>query len=132
MSPDGAWIQGPLLPFTEVAIDVREKAAYRDRLALGGARTGKPGDDATWASSVPPFDQSPLIAAPGGHALIARTPTADQPGHQYDVVGHDGEFEMRVSLSRSQHIVGFGPHSVYVVDVSQGGIQHVVRYPWPL
>jgi len=72
-----------------------------------------------------------LFAAPDGKLLIARTPTAAAPQHQYDVVDRNGHLVAILSMKSSEALIGFGAQSVYVLETDDMGIQRIRRHSWP-
>lgn len=130
-SPSGVWTFGPPLPFREVAVDARERAAYMERYAATAGRLPRSQEHWEWATTVPPFERDPLYSAPDGSVLIARTLTSSQPERVYDLVDRRGRLVSKVVLDPSERIVGFGVRSVYTVFTQDDGVQRVRRHPWP-
>ena len=131
-APDGRWQRGTPLPFTSPVVDRRERRAYLDRRAamLGKAETPPAGD--SWPAAIPPFQPSPLVAAPDGSLLILRTPTADAPGHRYDRVNRRGHLVGWLELPASEQLAAIGVHGAYVISTDGDGIQRLQRHPWPV
>jgi hypothetical protein len=127
--PDGRWRRGPTIaPATPVT--PREKAAYaaRDRAA---GRIPAPADLLAWPDSIPPFDAWTLIMTQHGEVAVRRTKTADHPEIRYDVVNRQGALVTTISVGKSQQVVGFGAHTVYVSDRQDEHHVWLLGYPWP-
>jgi hypothetical protein len=131
--PQGRRIVGAPLPFQETPLNEREKQAYRERRAATGLSA--PSASAEWASSVPPFmtavPHSPLLAAPDGRIVIARTPTANQPENRYDLVDRRGRLTAQLVLPANTQLVAIGSQAAYLVSNDSFGLQHVHRHAWP-
>ena len=129
--PDGSWRRGRALPFVPVRVTQREKCFAVARLTQRSVCDELPG----WPDVIPAFATSLLIpvlrATPEGHVVIARTPTADAPGHRYDVVNRTGQLIGVLALSPNETLIGFGARSAYVVETDDDGVQTVRRHPWP-
>ena len=138
--PDGRWIRGGPLPFTEVKVTRREKCFAISWLSgEDGCRLDGYPD---WPAHVPPFlmDRGAWLTpggislrpTPDGMLLVKRTPSADSPpGNRYDVVDRSGALRGVVSLSANQMIVGFGRSSLYVVQEDDMDLLTLSRHPWP-
>lgn len=126
-SPAGQWTRGAPLPFRAIRVNDREKEAFAARNTWARNATD-------WPELLPPFDTSPttpLFAASDGTLLVRRLPTADQPESRYDLVDRRGMLKGQLVLSTTQHILGFGAESVYVITTDDDGLQTLTRHPWP-
>lgn len=122
-APDGRWTLGRPIPVRAVKLTAAEKANYLTR---------RPGlrNAADWPDDVPPFEDPPtILAAPEGMLLVKRLPTLVEPGTRYDVIDRAGTRRTQIVLSANEHILGFGAHSVYVVETDDDGIQRLRRHP---
>jgi len=127
-APDGRWTAGPVLD-TPLRMDSRERQAYLDRRSDAAKARGPV---TAWPEAVPPVSVGwPPMPTMDGQVLIRRTPTAQFPGPRYDVVDHRGSLTHRISVPSDSRILGFGPHSVYLVTADADGIETLTRHPWP-
>jgi hypothetical protein len=131
-APDGQWKRGAPLPFTPRAVDRRERQAYLARRAAMLGRAETPPADDSWPDAIPPFQPTPLVAAPDGSLLILRTPTADSPGHRYDRVSRLGQLIGWLELPATEQLAAIGVHGAYVITTDDDGIQRLRRHPWPV
>jgi hypothetical protein len=131
-APDGRWQRGAPLPFTAREVDRRERQAYLARRAAMLGRAETPPADDSWPDAIPPFQPTPLVAAPDGSLLILRTPTADAPGHRYDRVNRRGQLLGWLELPPTEQLAAIGVHGAYVIATDGDGIQRLQRHPWPV
>jgi hypothetical protein len=132
ISPDGRLTKGSPLPFTRVAVAMREKEAVMKRLAKqAGREPQSPETFLDWPEVLPPFLAGALLPAPDGRLWIRRTQSADAPDIRYDVVVRTGAPVARVGMPSNEQVVGFGRNGIFTVLVDDDGIQHLRRHPLP-
>lgn len=131
-APDGRWQRGAPLPFDAKEVDRRERQAYLARRAAMLGRAETPPADDSWPAAIPPFQPTPLVAAPDGSLLILRTPTAGAPGHRYDRVNRRGHLLGWLELPATEQLAAIGVHGAYVIRTDDDGIQRLQRHPWPV
>jgi hypothetical protein len=129
-TPDGHWILGAPMPYTETKLDDREKRVVMQQRAMGG-RPEAPETVTNWPATVAPWTSVRDLASPDGKLLVLRTRSADFPDTRYDVINRRGELEGQITMPANERIVGFGTKSVYVTVTAKDGIQSVQRHPWP-
>lgn len=131
-APNGDWTWGPPLPFTAVRVTDREKCAAMAGRGYAAGRCDPSLLDG-WPEVVPPFlsRRGALLAAPNGHLVIARTPTAASPEHHYDVVDRAGRLVGTITLGVNEKLIGFGTNAVYVIVTDEWDLQTLQRHPWP-
>jgi hypothetical protein len=131
--PDGTWVQGSPLPFREIPLDERERQIHRQRRSLLGQPV--PSERAEWAVVIPPFPSSQpfpaLIPLPNGNLLVTRNPPANELLNRYDVVNRAGRLVAELYLEANRRVVSVGSRGVYVVSVSDDGIESISRHPLP-
>ncbi len=128
-SPDDRWIVGHPISTPVVKMDARERQAFLDRRSDAAKKRGAITD---WPTTIPPVTAGwPPMVTMDGRLLVRRTPTADFPTPLYDVVNRQGIRERQILMPQNSRIVGFGAHSVYVVNADDSGIEHLTRHPWP-
>jgi hypothetical protein len=136
--PDGSWVRGKLIPFERIKIDEKEREAYfqnraeERKIPLHEARKSS----VPYGDYYPPFGGDPMnlhasIAAPDGRLLVHRPRRFSKSENRYDVVNRNGEIEGQLILPGRLSVLGFGPKSVYVVDIDKDGVEWLCRYPWP-
>lgn len=132
ITPAGAFTRGTPLPFTRLAVTLREKEAVLKRQAQQSGRAARSPDSVQdWPDILPPFLTGALLPAPDGRLWIRRTPSADEPGIRYDIVPRTGALAARLTLSPNEHVVGFGRNTVYSVLTDADGLQHLRRHSFP-
>jgi hypothetical protein len=132
--PDGQWREGKRLPFPRQELTKAEQCFAMERTYLATT----PCDPSVlpgWPENIPPFLTSLLpppsiMAAPGGHVLIRRTPTQSLGKNRYDVVDRRGDLAAVIFLDENQAFIGRGESSVYVVETDEVGLQTLLRIPW--
>jgi len=60
-----------------------------------------------------------------------RTAAFDTGATRFDLLGRDGKFIKAVSIPSGEHLVGFGPNTVYVARRDEDELLHLKRYPLP-
>ncbi len=133
-APNGQWLRGSPIPIETIQVDGREKRAYLARMWNPPATPPDPSTISDWPTTVPAFEAlrgSVVLNTPGGELLIARTPTARQPGRHYDVIARSGNRTAQLLLPEGERVVGFGSGTVYVAVTDDDGIQRLQRHPWP-
>ena len=109
-------------PFRAVRVSADENAAYIARHP--GLRNAT-----DWPAELPPFEApTTLLESPEGMLLIKRLPTRAEPGTRYDVIDRAGKLRGQLVLGNSEHILGFGARSLYVVETDGDGIQRLRRH----
>jgi hypothetical protein len=140
--PNGRWTQGVPLAYERVALDDREKCALLGRSGGIGIGTTCNSSGYAWPATIPPFLSLPAarlsapfsptaLATPEGNLLIRTTPTLRNEGTNYDVIDRRGILLSRLVLPANQALVGFGMHSVYIVETTELGLLRLQRHPWP-
>jgi len=130
-SPEGRWVHGSPLPFTEREVDRGEREAYLARRAARDGKAETPPPAEFWPAAIPPFQPLPLVATPDGSLLILRTQTADSPGHRYDRVDRLGHLMGWLELPATEQLATIGVRGAYVITTDDDGIQRLQRHPWP-
>jgi hypothetical protein len=124
-APNGTWTLGRQLPVRAVRVTGAEKAAYIARQS--GFRNAT-----DWPEEFPAFETpATILASPDGRLLVKRLPTLAEPGTRYDVIDRAGSRRAQLVLAATEHVLGFGAGSIYVVTTDDNGIQHLRRHPWP-
>ena len=117
--------------FDNLPLTARERQAVRARFERAGSAKGRPADDAPWPERLPPFLDDALLEAPDGRLVLARTPTAANPGNRYVFIERTGRVGATLELPPTERVVGFGAATVYTVVQDDDGLERLARYRWP-
>lgn len=135
-TPEGQWIRGAPLPFTEVEVTREAQCTIVGELPSGGCRP----ELWPWPEFLPPFTMDRTWSSPGGTALhpapngmllIARTHLPEHSERRYDVVDRQGGLRGVIRLVPDQSIVGFGGSSLYVMQKNDLDLLTLSRHSWP-
>lgn len=117
---------GPALPYTSIAVNAAERAAYRQLVAgvrssatlrSGGAGPQQPTRsvaDEEFPPAMPPFIASTVVVSPEGDVWIGRSHAAGDATWRYDILDRGGRIVGSAMLSVHSHVIGFGAGAVYV------------------
>jgi hypothetical protein len=145
-SPDGSWVRGRPLPFTQVRLTSAAMCAVQRNWPLGDVPDCPSQTLARfdWPAFLPATFRNfggnrdgiapsvaRLFATPEGHLVVHRTSIAPALANRYDVVDRRGALLRTITLPRSEWIVGYGARSVYTVRVDSLDLQWLRRHPWP-
>jgi hypothetical protein len=126
---------GKPLPYQVVPLDDRERKTYADARARKYGKKGvvPKGFPEHWSKELPPFEMvfnNPL-GMPDGRLLVRRSERAGSTEIMHDIVDREGRLGAQLVLAMNQRVVGFGKHSVYVVEEDDDGEEWLCRMPWP-
>lgn len=138
--PTGRTVAGPRIPFDPVAVDEREKEAWRlDARSRAGTLTTTSADGRTtqqrvpvpepdeWPRDKPPF-VGPVAIAHDGRVWVERSRATRDTIRSYDVFGRDGRLEERVRMSERRRVVGFGRQVMYVAVSDEDDLIRIERH----
>ena len=135
-TPEGQWIRGAPLPFTEVQVTREAQCTIVGELPSGECRP----ELWPWPEFLPPFTMDRTWSSPGGTALhpapngmvlIARAYLAEHSERRYDVVDRQGVLRGVIRLPPDRTIVGFGRSSLYVMQKDDLDLLTLSRHSWP-
>ncbi|MEP6834758.1 MAG: Clp protease N-terminal domain-containing protein [Gemmatimonas sp.] len=136
--PTGNCRQGAVIEPTNNAISDEAKEAiilWQSRTSL--TLTGRHASETTgWPATLPAFivggklDDTAVLAEPRGDVLVERIPTTSPAFSPYDILDRNGQRIATLRLEVRQRVVGFGKHSVYIVDIDNDGLQSLQRHEW--
>lgn len=135
-SPGGEWTEGRPLPFEPVRVDRGIRCFAIERYIGLGCRSI---DLEGWPDTVPPFvpaNRSPgqpvpsVLAASGGRVAVVRTPSPDLE-RRVDIVDRTGRLERVLFIPPDEHLLGFGPGSIYILSENELGLQEIREHAWP-
>lgn len=134
-SADGRWTMGQPLPLEQVRVDRGIRCFAMERYVGGDCRSV---DLEGWPDTVPPFVPAnrsnrpvpSVLAASGGRVAVVRTLTPDSE-RRIDIVDRAGRLEHIVLIGPDEHVVGFGPGSIYILSENELGLQEIREHAWP-
>lgn len=134
VTPTGARITGPLLPWDPISVSEEHKQEWlheqlRSMRGASGPAAETPDAD-EWPEHLPPFLAAAASFAPDGMLWVKRTTVAGGPP-TYDVIDPAGRLVRQVVLPARSRLVGFGNRSVYVSRFDQDDLQYLRRYALP-
>lgn len=130
LSPSGALVRGPAVPWEWPRADAKEKAAAFERLKRRVGEKAK-ADDAPWADRIAPIRPNALVGTPEGNLLVLRTQWSKEPDTRYDLFDRTGQRIGQLALPDSERVIGFGPRSLYISVRDEDGFHRLRRHPWP-
>lgn len=143
VSPRGARVQGPPVPFVPAPVGAAEKADYRAERqqsvpALIGTKAGTTAsyvtvdytEPAEWPSRLPAFLPKAVSYASNGTLWVKRATGSGAPA-LYDVFDNAGKRIYQVELPRRTKVVGFGAGTLYLARVDDDDLHQLQRYPLP-
>jgi hypothetical protein len=130
--------QGAVIEPSSTGISDQAKEAViawwsQTRPAFSGRR---PSETTGWPAVLPAFvvgggfDDTAVLPEPRGNVLVERLPRAMPAASTYDLIDRGGRRIGVVRLEVNQRIVGFGPRSVYTIEVDTDGVQSLQRHEW--
>ena len=130
ISPSGARVRGPTLPFSSVPVD-DSITHYMIRQRWPRARPGfQPSELPPLPATLPAFLSDALLALPDGRLCIRRTFDPHTPSATYDLIDRSGRLTGGVQLAPNERLVGFGTHAAYVVSTDDDDVEWLSRHPW--
>jgi len=61
---------------------------------------------------------------------VVRTPSPDSE-RRVDIVDRTGRLERVLSIPPDEHLLGFGPGSIYILSGNELGLQKMREHAWP-
>ena len=133
ITPSGASVRGPEVPWQSPRADGRERAAAleRHKRRYGDRNLAQLADD-PWSDRLAPIRAGgALVATPEGQLLVMRAQWSQAMDTDYDVFDRTGRRIATLALPDSERIVGFGRRSAYVSVRDGDGFHYLRRHPWP-
>lgn len=143
VSPRGARVQGPPVPFVPAPVGAAEKADYRAERqqsvpALIGTKAGTTAsyvtvdytEPAEWPARLPAFLPKAVSYASNGTLWVKRATRSGAPA-LYDVFDNAGKRIYQVELPRRTTVVGFGAGTLYLARVDDDDLHYLQRYSLP-
>lgn len=134
IAPRGSVVRGAPIDTEPQRADERERLAAIDRMYPrdDGPRPFLPEDFPPWPEFVPAFTAvHALMAAPNGHLLVHRMPTARGADNRYDLIDRTGRRTRQLVIPDNARLMGFGAGVVYVVTKDANDLERLWKHPWP-
>jgi hypothetical protein len=143
---------GPPIPFQRIAVNARERDAFRaEKEAQGPAGgiqvrgassdTGSSSSarrsmlsydpDRMFPSVMPPFVENGARLSPRGDIWIERSRAPSDPAPRFDVLGVDGTLRATVQFPASTQLAALDRNGIYLLRIDGDGLQTLERHAWP-
>ena len=154
LSPAGAPVTGPVIPYDRIRITSTEREAFLKsqtrpgsiivRGPSGGGSAPGPGapravaiprgadpfsdQPVEWPEHKPPFLAGAAAVAPDGRLWVLKTRAHDDPVPMYDIFDGSGRLAERIALPARTRLAGFGRGVVYLARTDDDDLIWLSRY----